>query len=144
MKTDSIKLTPLSTFVESCAKSIFKDSDFQNLQELFTTKSWPPVNIHKGEKGFVLELLVPGYEKDQIEVSVENDIISIETKKQESTTNYVRKEFSLNYCKRSFSIPEKCNTNLITTVVKNGVLTIDIPLKMEEEKKPEKKIIPVS
>lgn len=112
------------------------DDDFW---PVFTTRtsSMPAVNIKEDEKKFTLELAVPGMDKKDLKIDINEDVLTIssETKdeKEESRDGYRRKEFSYSSFCRSFQIPENINQDKIEANYKDGILTVVLP-KVEEEK----------
>jgi HSP20 family protein len=113
----------------------FKDDLFQLIPD--RTSSEPALNIKENEKSYVLELAVPGIDRKDLKIDINDDVLTIssETKneKEENRDGYRRKEFSYSSFCRSFYIPENANTEKIEASYKDGVLTVGIP-KQEEEK----------
>ena len=70
------------------------------------TSSMPAVNIKENEKNFTLELAVPGIDKKDLKIDINEDVLTIssETKSEteENTDGYKRKEFSYSSFCRSF------------------------------------------
>ena len=99
--------------------------------------SMPAVNIKESEKNYVLELAVPGMEKKDLKIDINEDVLTIssETKNESEDENdgYKRKEFSYSAFCRSFYIPENVNREKIEANYKDGVLTVSLP-KQDEEK----------
>lgn len=117
--------------------------DFDN--ELFTkTLSVPPANIIEDEKGFKLELSVPGFKKEDFDINIEQGALIIRSEKKEESNkeekNYSRKEFSYSSFSRSFQLPDNINENNISAKYDNGVLQLTIPKKEIAEAKPKKQI----
>ena len=102
-----------------------------------STTNNPLVNINKTDNSYELHLAVPGYSKEQIKLSVEENILNVEgsisgeTKENE---NYTLKEFNLKGFKRSFILPENADVDNITANANNGILSISIATKVEEKK----------
>jgi len=101
------------------------------------TSSMPAVNIREDEKTFTLELAVPGMDKKDLKIDINEDVLTIssETKHEteENKDGYKRKEFSYSSFCRSFYIPENVDRNQIEANYKDGILTVGLP-KQEEEK----------
>jgi HSP20 family protein len=101
------------------------------------TSSMPAVNIREDEKNYVLEIAVPGIERKDLKIDINEDILTIssETKNEseEKGDGYKRKEFSYSSFCRSFYIPENVNREKIEAGYKDGILTVELP-KLEEEK----------
>jgi len=101
------------------------------------TSSMPAVNIREDEKNYVLELAVPGIEKKDLKIDINEDVLTIssenKSESEESRDGYKRKEFSYSSFCRSFYIPENANRDKIEASYKDGILTVELP-KQEEEK----------
>jgi len=101
------------------------------------TNSMPAVNIKEDEKRFTLELAVPGIDKKDLKIDINEDVLTIssETKNEveENKDGYKRKEFAYTSFCRSFQIPENINQDKIEANYKDGILTVGLP-KLEEEK----------
>lgn len=102
-------------------------------------KSSPSVNISETAENFKVELAVPGLEKGDFKVSVEDGILTISAEKQnetnDETSKFTRKEFSYSSFKRSFTLPELVLTDKISAEYTNGVLKLLIPKKEEAKQK---------
>jgi HSP20 family protein len=102
-----------------------------------SNSSMPAVNIRESEKNFILELAVPGMDKKDLKIDINDDVLTIssETKseKEENNDGYKRKEFSYSTFCRSFYLPENVNSDKIGATYKDGILSVELP-KMEEEK----------
>lgn len=101
----------------------------------------PLVNVSENEKNFRLEVSLPGYSKEDINIDIEEGIITISSEKKEekSSDKWNRKEFYFSSFKRSFSLPEGVDVDSIEASFERGILNIDIPKK--EVKKLTKKIL---
>jgi len=101
------------------------------------TSSMPAVNIREDEKNYFLELAVPGIEKKDLKIDINEDVLTIssenKSESEESRDGYKRKEFSYSSFCRSFYIPENANRDKIEASYKDGILTVELP-KQEEEK----------
>jgi len=95
----------------------------------------PAVNIMEGEKDFTLELAVPGQKKEDFNVELDNDVltISMETQSQvdDKKAGYTRREFSYTSFKRAFTLPESVNQEDIKADYKDGILKFTLPKKEE-------------
>jgi len=115
--------------------SIF-DDDFLPVMSN-NTSSMPAVNIREDDKGFMLDLAVPGIDRKDLKIDINKDVLTIssETKNEseENRDGYKRKEFSYSSFSRSFQIPENVNREKIEANYKDGILSVTLP-KYEEEK----------
>lgn len=96
-------------------------------------------DIKETEDSYVLDVEMPGFDKEDINLSLENGYLTISASKKEKEEsdkkNYVRKERSVS-CQRSFYVGDAKEENIKAKYDK-GVLTVTLPKK--EEKKPETK-----
>jgi len=103
----------------------------------------PSVDIFTEGDEVVIKGELPGMKKDDIDVSITKDTITIsgEKKKEEKVEkkDYYSLERSYGSFKRSFALPSEVQTDKATANFKDGVLEIRVP-KTEEAKAKEKKI----
>lgn len=122
------------------------DGFFQDFPTTFGREwntAFPPTNIHETADAFHLELSVPGRNKEDFKLAIENGFltISFEKKEENKTEDYktVRKEFSFKSFKRSFNLDDQVNTDGIQAKYENGVLKLLLP-KKEQQKESTKQI----
>ncbi len=105
--------------------------------------AFPPVNIHETADAYHLELSVPGRNKEDFKVNVENGLltISFEKKEESKSEDYktVRREFSYRSFKRSFNIDQTVDAEKIQAKYENGLLKLLLP-KKEEAKESSRQI----
>jgi HSP20 family protein len=115
--------------------NLFDDDFFSSLPT--RTSSMPAVNIRENEKNYLLELAVPGMEKKDLKIDINEDVLTIsaenKNENEEQKDGYKRKEFSYSSFCRSFYIPENADKEKIAANYKEGVLYVELP-KQEEEK----------
>jgi len=115
--------------------NLFDDDFFPVFQN--RTSSMPAVNIREDDEKYSLELAVPGMDRKDLKIDINEDVLTISSEsKHESEENrdgYKRKEFSYSSFCRSFYIPENVNRDKIEASYKDGILTVGLP-KQEEEK----------
>ncbi len=97
----------------------------------------PAADIVERENDFNIRIDLPGVDKKDVKIIVQNDVLTIKgEKKQESEKkddNYFRVERSYGTFQRSFTLPASVASDKIDASYNNGVLTISIP-KLEEAK----------
>lgn len=124
---------------------IFEDDLFPVMSNKFSNS--PAVNIREDDKNYILDFAIPGLEKKDMKIDMNEDVLTISSElKKESEENkngYKRKEFSYSSFSRSFYIPENVNREKIEATYKDGVLTVSLP-KQEEEKSKLLKTIEIS
>ena len=104
----------------------------------------PSVNILESDHNYILEFLVPGFGKDDIDVSIDNDMLTVsgdlKVTREETDKKYSVKEFSLQSFRRSFNIPDAVKAEGIQAKHKNGLLAISLPKKDEAKPQPKRTI----
>ena len=124
----------------------FFDELFNDLNSSSVPKSsTPAVNVRENETMYSLEILAPGFRKEDITIDMENNVLTIsgEAKKEEMAENekFIRKEFNFQSFKRSFTLPEnKIDSEGIEAKYADGVLKVNLPKLAEELKKMQKRI----
>jgi len=94
----------------------------------------PPVDIYEVADGLVVTADVPGVTQDQLEVRVDNHILTIRGQASASTiAEPAYREYELVNYFRQFELNDKVDEGKITADLKHGVLTLSLP-KMEEAK----------
>ena len=110
-------------------------------------QTFPAVNTIEKDNQYLLEIAVPGMDKKDFEIEIQNDLISISSiSKQEKEVkdylNYNRQEFNYNSFHRTFSLPKEVDQSKIKAIYSNGILTITLP-KLKEVISKSKKLIEV-
>jgi HSP20 family protein len=100
--------------------------------------AWSPsVDIYENKEQIVLEAELPGMKRDDFDLSVENNIITLrgqrQFEKQDESDNYHRVERSYGSFTRSFTLPNTVSAENANAEYKNGVLRVTLP-KREETK----------
>jgi HSP20 family protein len=122
---------------------VFKDDFFAD------DSMMPAMNIKEHPQDYEIELAVPGFNKKDFEVTIEEDVLHVagekELEKEEKEDNFSRKEFSYKSFKRSMVLPPSIDSDQdVKATYKNGILKVKL-LKKEEviEKEHPKKVIEV-
>lgn len=119
-----------------------KPDFFGGVQNLHSTN--PAVNITDNEKEFVLELAAPGRKREDFNLEVNENVLTIssesKSENQVKENNYTRREFNYSSFKRAFTLPETVNEDDIKAGYEDGVLRITLPKKEEALPKPKRLI----
>lgn len=103
------------------------DKFFDELNQPVLDKlTWNEHFFSKTEKGYVLELLLPGLNKDNLKVSIEDSILSIVGEFKSERNSY--------QVNRSYKLMEDIDTSNIVADIKDGVLKITLPFQQEKKK----------
>ena len=108
---------------------MFKPVFFERKQDLMKT------DIKETEKQIELDIDMPGYAKDQINVTLEKGYLQVSAKKEEykstdeQNKGYVRRERSF-ACQRTYFVGDKVKEEEIKAKYDNGVLSLVIPKEL--------------
>ena len=102
--------------------------------------SWvPPVDVYQtGDQELVLKAEVPDVSREDIDITVENFVLTIKGEKKFGTDvkddqfHHVERRYGS--FSRSFSLPQTVDAARVSAEYRNGVLTVRLPLR--EEAKP--------
>lgn len=104
--------------------------DFSDFLDEFETRSFR-VDVKETDKEYIVEADLPGCDKNNINVSYDEGILTIaasyEETAEEKDKNYIRRERRRGNFSRSISIPEDVKTNEIKASFKDGVLKVTLP-----------------
>jgi HSP20 family protein len=98
--------------------------------------SWSPnVDIYENKDQLVLEAELPGMQREDFDLSVENNVITLrgerQFEKKENTDNYHRVERAYGSFLRSFTLPNTVSSEGATADYRNGVLRVTLPKRAE-------------
>ena len=124
--------------------SIFNEFDrmLESVDRGHINANYPPYNIKKiDENKYVIEVALAGFSKDDIDVEIKDNILTVRNKIKEkvinnkSTSNgVIHKGISTRQFERTFTIAEDIKVK--EAELKNGLLSIDLERIIPEEKKP--------
>ena len=99
----------------------------------------PAVNEKVTSEGYFLEIDLPGVKKENIEISVNDGVLTIsgerKLEKKEESENYTRIESFFGRFERAFKLPADADLENIEAKYEDGVLKIFIPRKQKAEGK---------
>ncbi len=106
----------------------------ENVPEAAVTKGrrrrWiaPPVTVYEADEHVIVELEMPGVEKDKIEVTVDRDELTVVgwRKAEEESGEVLHKERPTGGYRRSFVLGESIDASKISAVYENGVLKLTL------------------
>lgn len=91
-------------------------------------------DISQTDKDYVMEVEMPGFDKNDIELKFESGYITISAKKQtDNDVKYIRRERAVS-CSRSYYMGDVDETQ-IKAKYEHGVLTVTIPKEKPEQLK---------
>ena len=113
----------------------FRGDEFLNRKEHNLMKT----DIKETAKEYLVEMDLPGYSKDNIDISLDNGYLEVSAKVEKEENNdenlkYVHKERFYGECSRKFYLGEDIKEEDITAEFDNGILKVVIPKLNEQDK----------
>lgn len=121
--------------------------DFQNMIDDFFAEGWPmrrslagdtfKIDLQDNEKEYIVEAELPGIQKDEINLSLEEGRLQISVKKEETTEeekekNYIHRERRFSAMTRNVFLADAASDD-IKAKLTDGVLTITVPKQVKPE-----------
>jgi len=100
--------------------------------------AWTPAaDLYETDDGFVLEMGLPGFRTDSVEVTVERGVLTITgarvADEDADSRHYHVREHTYDRFTRSFALPSSVIADDVTADFENGMLTVKLP-KVAEAK----------
>lgn len=134
-------LPSLSTWVDDFFKNELGTEFMSNFNSGMTL---PAVNIKETAEEYLIELAIPGMNKSDFNIDVDNKVLSIssevETKNEDTNENYTRREFGYSSFKRTFTLPETVEEEKVMATYEDGILCVHLPKREEAKQKPARRI----
>ena len=90
--------------------------------------------LEEKEDGWVLEISLPGFKKEDVEVKTENSVLEIHGK----TTRWDKVDYN-----KIYTLPDEVDQKKISAKMEDGILEITLPKYKEEEKKEKTNLIEI-
>ena len=117
----------------------YDDRDVQKAQKKLyghNGKRMMLTDIKESDKGYELEMDLPGFTKDEVQATLENGYLTISAEKgldkdekEKETGRYIRRERYAGACSRSFYVGKEVHQDDIKAEFKHGILTLFVPKK---------------
>ena len=94
----------------------------------------PNTDIFETEDTMVVVMEIPGVDRDELTIKLENNTLSIEGRVNYSKYDDLKpvyREYNIGHYSRSFSVSDKIDREGITAKVEDGVLTLTLPKAQE-------------
>lgn len=108
-------------------------------EEWLESKGQLAADVYETENDFCIQAPIAGITQDNIDISVENNMLIIKGERAEPATSqtkkYYYKECYWGPFSRQTILPEDANIQRISASFKNGILTVKIPKKRAEKRK---------
>lgn len=131
----------------------FDDRDIQKAQKKLyghNGKRMMLTDIKEDDKGYELEMDLPGFKKEEITVTLENGYLTVaaekgieKDEKEKSGHKYIRRERYTGSCQRTFYVGDEIEQDDIKASFKHGILTLNVPKKEAKPQVEEHKCITI-
>jgi HSP20 family protein len=122
----------LASFLEDFAGASGKD-------QLTSGTFIPAVDVYEDEHNLVLKLEIPGVNEEEVNVSVENDTLTVQGErkfeKEEKEENFHRIERRYGSFVRTFKLPNTVDTDKVEAGFDKGILKITLAKRAEAKPK---------
>ena len=139
-------LTPFDKMFDQIVQTQFPDITKSVGVKPYQGSAYPKVNVYEYDDKVGIVAEIPGLDKKQLNVEVEEGILTISGDKhntfEDEGAKVLRRELKQSSFKRSFELGEQLDGDNINASFKDGVLSVSIP-KIEPEK-PKKTFVKIS
>ena len=119
--------------------SLFRDLNEGGEGPLATASFVPAVDVYEDDKKVMLKLEVPGMQEKDLDVSVENNTLTVKGErkfeKEEKEENFHRIERRYGSFFRAFTLPSTVDTEHVAASYEAGVLKLELSKKPEAQPK---------
>lgn len=148
MRTSLTRRTPnYPTIADEAFSRFFGPRFFDDLLTRSPLTSWgdwstgqfmPAVDLRHTDSGYSLEVDLPGLSKDDVDISVEDNVLTLSGERTWETPEgeeYERHERWTGKFSRSFALPSQVDPEGVKAKFENGVLTIELPKAAEARRR---------
>ena len=105
----------------------------------------PAVNVKETDTAFSLEVVAPGYKKDDFKMHVDEDLLTVSSEHEDSSEEkdgerVIRQEFRKSSFSRSFTLPDTVEASKIEASYADGLLKVTLPKKEVAQKQGKREI----
>ncbi|MDR0645246.1 MAG: Hsp20/alpha crystallin family protein [Treponema sp.] len=123
-------------------ESFFGDMPVKSMASLLRRGiDFPAVDLRETDGAYLLDAELPGYDEKNINIHVDGNRLTIESKQAETETtekdegSYIIRERRQHSFSRVFQLPDNADSNAISAVFKNGILSLEIKKQTESQKR---------
>ena len=130
-------LTPFDKMFDAMVETQFPDVVKQVGVKPYQGSAYPKVNVYEYEDKVGVVAEIPGLDKKQLDVAVEDGVLTISGDKhsafEDDGAKVIRRELKQSSFKRSFELGDMLDGENVSANFKDGILSVSIP-KIEPEK----------
>ena len=128
--------------ISSLTPSLFRQmvvgfDDFFDSIDYNYRETYPPYNIRrKSDDKYILEIAVAGFRRKDLDVSLDNNTLVVEGRRDTSENEYIHKGMSTRSFKRTWSLARYMEVDKAD--FEDGILKLELKRNLPEELKPKK------
>ena len=128
--------------ISSLTPSLFRQmvvgfDDFFDSIDYNYRETYPPYNIRrKADDKYILEIAVAGFRRKDLDVSLDNNTLVVEGRKDTTQNEYIHKGMSTRHFKRMWSLARYMEVDRAD--FEDGILKLELKRNLPEELKPKK------
>ena len=97
-------------------------------------------NVFETENEFKIELVLPGFKKEDVQINVQNNLLTIKVENEakvekQDVYKYAHREFDTFNFEKQYRIPKSVDGEKISAKFENGILIVELPKKEEAKEK---------
>jgi HSP20 family molecular chaperone IbpA len=97
---------------------------FQSRKPWISNKAM--TNIKSLKDSFMIEMAIPGFNKENVQITLDNSTLKIAGRKDEVVDKLILREFQLDCFERTFLLPDNVDDSTLVASIENGILTVTI------------------
>ncbi len=125
-----------SELVDDLFNNIFKNDYHEDYVK--NCGCQPATNVLETDNDFQIELLLPGFPKEDVQMNYHKNLLTVKVDKKEEEKEdkkeefkYAHREFGAYNFEKQFKVPNSVNAEKISAKFENGILRITLPKKEE-------------
>ena len=91
-------------------------------------RTYPRANVKSTEEAYHIDLLVPGFTKEELQVTVQGGVLIVKGNKERNVEpdnqSFVQEEFGIESFERRFRLVTEHTDNRVEAIHENGILSI--------------------
>ena len=109
--------------------------DMANEHAAWAPAETPPVNLRVLADTVEVDIIIPGYDKDEIQIEVGDNFLTVASAVDDEDGSYFHQEFGRGNFSRTIALPAVVRGDEAEATLRNGILHISIPKIIEEKPK---------
>jgi HSP20 family protein len=134
MSTIKVSPRPFERRFSNLFEDLFQHLPAQEWGQRLATDT-VPVNIRETKDGYVLDVVAPGFEKQDFKISMEGELLTLSAERKQETKpsedRFLKREYAFKSFSRSFRMDDQIDRSAITAKYEQGILHITLPKKEE-------------